>query len=152
MQPTDINTALLNAFEQFQALRRKYEKARDEWRDEADVNVVALVQRTEAMEGALAGKLDQIDRVLGDFSAEIGANTKDLNHDLDESSSQSVNPLLSAAVQLEVLRLIEMKMLLPEKMWHAETGILQQVLSQSPKTAAATSMTMLDSSKRHSTS
>ncbi|KAJ3872874.1 hypothetical protein F5051DRAFT_444772 [Lentinula edodes] len=119
--------ALLGAFEKFDTLRSRYDKTRDEWRDEADTGVLATVRRAETIEQSLSANLDRCDGTLNRFSREIEAKIKDIDFDLHSNSEQAANSSLRAGIQMEVLRLVEMKVLLPEKMWHAEAELLQKL-------------------------
>ena len=63
---------------------------------------------------------------------EIDAKIEDIQSDLHSCSERAANVSLRARIQMEVLRLVEMKVLLPEKMWHAEIELLQKVHVQNP--------------------
>ncbi|KAJ3902382.1 hypothetical protein F5879DRAFT_923898 [Lentinula edodes] len=119
--------ALLCTFEKFDTLRIQYDKTRDEWRDEADVGVLTTVRRAEIIEQSLSANLDRSDETLNHLSMEIDAKIEDIQSDLHSCSERAANVSLRARIQMEVLRLVEMKVLLPEKMWHAEIELLQKL-------------------------
>ncbi|KAJ3910767.1 hypothetical protein F5877DRAFT_73683, partial [Lentinula edodes] len=102
-----LNAALIDAFEQFGNLKREYEVGRHAWLEEAEVGVLTTVQRAEATEEALSVKLEEVDQMLAKFSSEVETELKEL---VMGHSAQAANVLLKAGIQLEIHRLVEMKL------------------------------------------
>lgn len=114
-----------------------------EWLAKADIGLLATAQAAEAIDEALSVKLvrrktlficilsitvqKNVDEMLSRFSAEMEATHQDLNRNIDTRRAQAANILLRARIQMEVVRLMEMKILLPKELWMPESAILLQV-------------------------
>ncbi|KAJ4471056.1 hypothetical protein C8J55DRAFT_563751 [Lentinula edodes] len=119
--------ALFQTFQQFETLQNDFQKARNEWLHEAGVGVLSTLRHAEAIERDLSGKLKQFDGVLVSFSAQSETEINNIDNVVEARRTRSTNVSLSAGIQMEILRLVEMKVLLPEKMWHTETGVLEKL-------------------------
>lgn len=139
----EMHSALFDTFRRFDDLRCEYEEARVEWLAKADIGLLATAQAAEAIDEALSVKLvrrktlficilsitvqKNVDEMLSRFSAEMEATHQDLNRNIDTRRAQAANILLRARIQMEVVRLMEMKILLPKELWMPESAILLQV-------------------------
>ncbi|KAJ3716998.1 hypothetical protein C8R42DRAFT_724640 [Lentinula raphanica] len=129
----DLSASLMSAYEQFDALLVDYEKFRRVWKQEADVEILEKVRSTEEIERGVSATLKSIEQMLIDFTAGINLDYED---HVRSRRAQATSAIIRAGIQMEILRLTEMKMLLPEYLWHAESDILQQleeILSRSEK-------------------
>ncbi|KAJ3901611.1 hypothetical protein F5879DRAFT_991796 [Lentinula edodes] len=122
-----MHSTLFDTFRQFDDLRCEYEEARVELLGKADIGLLATAQAAEAIDEALSVKLKNVDELLSRFSAEMEATHQDLNCNIDTRRAQAANILLRARIQMEVVRLMEMKILLPKELWMPESAILLQL-------------------------
>ncbi|KAJ3964627.1 hypothetical protein EV361DRAFT_941804 [Lentinula raphanica] len=120
----DQSASLLRAYQQFDTLISEYKKSRQTWQQEADDSGFATLHSTEAIEKAISAKLKEIEQTLVEFTTRFNQDYEEL---VRSRCVQATTVSIRAGVQMEILRLIEMILLLPECLWHAESDVLAQL-------------------------
>ncbi|KAJ3822681.1 hypothetical protein F5880DRAFT_1613561 [Lentinula raphanica] len=113
-----LDVSLLRAYKQFDTLLADYKNSRQVWHQEAVENVLVDVQSTEATEREVSTKLKRIEQLLVDFTTSLG---KDYEEHIRSRRTQAAMVSIRAGIQMEVLRLMEMRALLPVCLWDAES-------------------------------
>ncbi|KAJ3816514.1 hypothetical protein F5880DRAFT_1512596 [Lentinula raphanica] len=116
--------SLLRAFKRFDTLVAEYNKSRQAWKQDAGVDILVTVQSAEAIKTSVSAQLNRIEQILVDSTTNIA---KDYEEHVRGRRAQAATVLIKAGIQMEILRLMEMRVLLPEYLWIEEKDVLDQL-------------------------
>ncbi|KAJ3717801.1 hypothetical protein C8R42DRAFT_644436 [Lentinula raphanica] len=138
----DRSTSTLGVMERFDKILADYENFRQVWKQEAVADVLTTVHSTERIEKTVSANLvrfcalpsylpfsnsltqNKIQQMLEDFRTDIAV---DFEEHVRSRRAEVTSVLTRTGMQMEILRLLEMRLLLPDHLWQAENDILQEV-------------------------
>ncbi|KAJ3898051.1 hypothetical protein F5879DRAFT_927359 [Lentinula edodes] len=127
MQSNDSLHALQSVFDSLDRLRKEIEEERAYWQDGMDAEVFSTTRDAKEAEEKLAAKLNIASTTLAQCFRELHSQVDKISSFLGAEEGKSSMALLHAGLQAEALRLLEMKILLPEELCDPDDTDLQKL-------------------------
>ncbi|KAJ3899020.1 hypothetical protein F5879DRAFT_994177 [Lentinula edodes] len=126
--PRDLGSHLISAvFDSLDRLRKEIEEERVYWQEGMDAEVLSTTRDAKEAEEKLAVKLNIASTTLAQCFQKLQSQVDKISSFLDAEEGKSRMVLLHAGLQAEVLRLLEMKVLLPGELCDPDNTDLQKL-------------------------